>query len=84
MEARVPRLRLVTCGIRLYGARMRVISKRPIREFRARHPESQAAMTNWYRRLNACAAESFSSLRQSFPSADYIDGFVIFDVGGNN
>ncbi|WP_295622829.1 type II toxin-antitoxin system HigB family toxin [uncultured Lamprocystis sp.] len=35
--------------------------------------------------LEACqlAAESFPELRQSFCSADHVDGFKVFDVGGN-
>ncbi|WP_058554669.1 type II toxin-antitoxin system HigB family toxin [Thiohalocapsa sp. ML1] len=62
---------------------MRVISKRPIREFWTRHPEAQPALQDWYRRLSQCAATSFPELRQTFGSADYVDGYVIFDVGGN-
>ncbi|MBI4985451.1 MAG: type II toxin-antitoxin system HigB family toxin, partial [Rhodocyclales bacterium] len=28
-------------------------------------------------------ASSFPSLRQTFGAADYVDGYTIFDVGGN-
>jgi len=33
--------------------------------------------------LHASSA-SFAELRQTFSSADYVDGFTIFDVGGNS
>lgn len=62
---------------------MRVISKRPLREFWTRHPEAKPALQEWFRRLSNCSAASFPELRQTFGSADYVDGFVIFDVGGN-
>ena len=28
-------------------------------------------------------AQSFPALRETFGSADYVDGFTLFDVGGN-
>lgn len=62
---------------------MRVILKKPIREFWGRHPESRPALDEWFRKVGQLAAESFPELRQSFRSADYVDGFTVFDVGGN-
>ncbi|WP_295581015.1 type II toxin-antitoxin system HigB family toxin [uncultured Lamprocystis sp.] len=62
---------------------MRVISKKPIREFWELHPESRPALDEWFRKVDQLAAESFPELRQSFRSADYVDGFTVFDVGGN-
>ena len=61
---------------------MRVISKRPIRELWTRHPEARPALQDGSLRLGQCSAASFPELRQTFGSADYVDGFVIFDVGG--
>lgn len=62
---------------------MRVISKKPIREFWEHRPESRPALDEWFRKVGQLAAESFPELRQSFRSADYVDGFTVFDVGGN-
>jgi mRNA interferase HigB len=62
---------------------MRVISKRPLREFWERHPESRPVLEEWLKRANRVMATSFPELRQTFGSADYVDGFTIFDVGGN-
>ena len=62
---------------------MRLISKKPLRTFWERHPESRSVLEDWYRKVYALEAVSFSQLRGQFGTADYVDGFTIFDVGGN-
>ncbi|MBK5967474.1 mRNA interferase HigB [Thiorhodovibrio litoralis] len=62
---------------------MRVISKKPLRDFWQRHPEARPALEDWFRKASAVQAHSFAQLRETFGSADYVDGFTIFDVGGN-
>ena len=62
---------------------MRVIAKKPLREFWERHPESKTMLEEWFRKAGQTEASSFHVLRQTFGSADYVDGFTIFDVGGN-
>jgi mRNA interferase HigB len=62
---------------------VRIISKRPLREFWQRHPESQTVINEWFRKASQTTAISFPSLRETFGSADYVDGYTLFDVGGN-
>lgn len=62
---------------------MRIISKKPLREFWERHPESKPLIEEWFKKISNCQAASFPVLRQTFGTADYVDGFTIFDVGGN-
>ncbi len=62
---------------------MRVISKRLIREFWERRPESKPALEEWFYKVRQVAATSFPELRRTFSSADYVDGYTLFDVGGN-
>jgi len=40
-------------------------------------------LEDWFRKVSQTKASSFPTLRQTFGSADYVDGFTIFDVGGN-
>ncbi len=40
-------------------------------------------LEEWFRKASELSASSFASLRQTFGSADYVDGFTLFDVGGN-
>jgi mRNA interferase HigB len=62
---------------------MRVISKKPIREFWQCHPESKSALEEWFHKVSQLSAKSFVELRNTFNSADYVDGYTVFDVGGN-
>lgn len=40
-------------------------------------------MDDWFKKASQCQADSFPALRQTFNTADYVDGFTLFDVGGN-
>ncbi len=40
-------------------------------------------LEDWYRNASRLHAGSFPELRMSFGSADYVDGYTIFNVGGN-
>ena len=62
---------------------MRVISKRPLREFWERHPESRPMLEEWFHKASELAATSFPALRDTFAAADYVDGMTVFNVGGN-
>lgn len=62
---------------------MRIISKKPIREFWQCHPESKSALEEWFHKVSQLSAKSFVELRNTFNSADYVEGYTVFDVGGN-
>lgn len=51
---------------------MRVISKKPIRDFWERHPESKSALEEWFRKASQLEASSFPDLLWTFGSADYV------------
>lgn len=63
---------------------MRVISRRPLREFAAKHPPAKAPLDAWY--AEACQANwaSFADVKARYGSADVVAGNrVIFNIGGN-
>ncbi len=62
---------------------MHIITRKRIQEFVAKYPDSQSALDNWYGIVKNAEYTSFSELREHFRSADYVDGFVIFNIGGN-
>ena len=41
-------------------------------------------MEAWYRLVKASSFSSFSEVRKTFNSADYVPPHVVFDLGGNN
>lgn len=40
-------------------------------------------LEDWFRKASQTEASSFPAFRQTFGIADYVDGFTIFDIGGN-
>jgi mRNA interferase HigB len=63
---------------------MRIISKKPLREFWAIHREAESPLNHWFRIVSKTSFESFADLRKTFPSADWVKGLVVFNIGGNN
>ena len=62
---------------------MHVISKKALREFWERYPDSQMPLRRWFKLVTKNSFRSFNELRGVFPSADLVDGLVVFNIGGN-
>ena len=62
---------------------MHIISRKALRDFWEKHPDSQAPLTRWFRVVKAGQFGSFPELRAVFPSADKVGKWVIFNIGGN-
>jgi mRNA interferase HigB len=63
-----------------------IISRRKIREFIKSHPEhrkSSAALYGWYSIAKKSVWRTFSDVRRTYPNADKVGKFVVFNVGGN-
>ena len=63
---------------------MHIISKKALREFWERHPDSASPLVRWFKIMDRQAFRSFAELRATFPSADRVDNLIVFDIGGNN
>lgn len=62
---------------------MHIITRKRIQEFVVKYPDSQSSFENWYRIVKETEYNAFSELKQHFRSADYVDGFVVFNISGN-
>ena len=62
---------------------MHVISKKKLREFWGVHAKAKSPLETWYQVAKHAAWESFADLRKTFPTADRVGRFVVFDIGGN-
>ncbi len=62
---------------------MRVISRRPLRDFWEIHPQAKAPLSAWFRVMELSRFADFNAIRATFAAADYVAPFTIFDVGGN-
>lgn len=62
---------------------MHVISRKALRQFWERHPDSEGALTRWFRIMERCDFIDFGALGAAFPSADKVGDFIVFNIGGN-
>src|ERR1044071_4139507 len=63
--------------------RMHVISRRALREFWELYPPAKGPLSVWYRVMRSAAYADFNAIRRTFPAADYVAPFTVFDIGGN-
>jgi mRNA interferase HigB len=61
---------------------MRIISKRPLREFWQNHPDAEEPLLAWYQHVSRADWGSFARLRESYPSADRVGRLIVFNIGG--
>ncbi len=62
---------------------MHIITRRRVQDFSKKYPDSYSSLENWYRIVKRTEYNNFSELKQHFRSADYVDGFVVFNISGN-
>ena len=62
---------------------MHVISKKTLREFWAKYPDSQTPLTRWFKLITKSSFGNFIELRAVFPSMDFVDDLIVFNIGGN-
>lgn len=62
---------------------MHIISYKRIKEFVDKYPDSQTSLENWYRIVKQTDYDSFSQVKQHFSTADYVERFIVFNIGGN-
>ena len=62
---------------------MHIISRKVLREFWEKHPDSKGSLSRWFKAVKNSDFSTFNDLRSAFPSADKIGDLVVFDIGGN-
>jgi mRNA interferase HigB len=62
---------------------MHVIAKPALTQFWMRHPDAESSLRTWFRIMKKETFVDFASLRAMFASADYVDGLIVFNIGGN-
>lgn len=63
---------------------VRVISKRKIREYSERNAQAKLPLAEWYGKMKECDANNLTELRNTFNSVDPVNGYTVFNIGGNN
>jgi mRNA interferase HigB len=62
---------------------MHVIFQTALEGFWNVHPDAQAPLRVWYKRVEKTNFTNLVELQQVFPSADLVGNFVVFNIGGN-
>jgi mRNA interferase HigB len=64
-------------------ATMRVVSRKKLRDFASRHADAEGPLDIWYRIARSAAWASMADVRATFPHADYVDPYTVFNIKGN-
>ena len=62
---------------------MHVISRKALRMFWERHPDSEQPLRRWHTLVATTDFGSVAELRETFPAADIVDDLTVFNIGGN-
>ena len=62
---------------------MHVISRKALRAFWAQYPDSEKPLSRWFKIMRQTQFRSFAALRNTFPLADKVGEFVVFNIAGN-
>jgi mRNA interferase HigB len=63
---------------------MHVISQKRLRIFWQEYGQAEAALRAWYRVVRTARWMRFMDVRATYPHADLVGKFIVFNVGGNN
>jgi len=66
-----------------YPREVHIITRKRLMEFARAHPDARASLTHWFAIVRKTDYASFAGLRTTFPSADQVGRFTVFNIGGN-
>jgi mRNA interferase HigB len=62
---------------------MHVISRKALRLFWEQYPDSKTSLNRWFQIVRRTTFKDLASLRRTFPTADLVDRFTVFNIAGN-
>jgi len=62
---------------------MHVITRKRLNEFAEKHPDAKPSLAHWYMVMRKKRFPNFVQLRETFPHADQVGKFTVFNIGGN-
>lgn len=62
---------------------MHVISRKKLVDFWTLHPEAEAPLRVWFRRVQHAEITTFGDLRAMFSTADQVGRLTVINIGGN-
>jgi len=62
---------------------VRVISRKALRQFADAHKDAETPLDDWYRTAKRLRWTSLVDVRKTYPHADAVGEFTVFNIGGN-
>lgn len=62
---------------------MRVISLDKLVEFSKIHPDAESSLDSWRQIAEEAEWKHIIEVRQVYPHADFVEGYTVFNIGGN-
>jgi len=62
---------------------MHVITRKRLNEFARKHPDAKPSLAHWYAIMRKRRFSNLAQLRDTFPHADQVGRFIVFNIGGN-
>ena len=62
---------------------MHVISRKALREFANEHKDAETPLDDWYRIAVRLRWSNLVDVRKTYPHADAVGEYTIFNIGGN-
>ena len=62
---------------------MHIISKKALREFWEKYPDSQTSLVRWFKLIGKQELKHFAELRALYPRADQVGNLIVFNISGN-
>lgn len=66
-----------------YPCCMHVISRKTLRQFWEQHPDGESVLIRWFTIMQRHNFASFEVLQATFPTADTVEDFIVFNIAGN-
>lgn len=63
---------------------MDIATRKRLEEFKQAHPDAASSLDTWYEVVHLARWMNFVQLRQTYRSADYVDGWTVFNIKGNH
>lgn len=60
-----------------------VIARKALRQFWEQHPDGESALARWFAIMQRHDFADLTALRATFPTADSVGNFIVFNIGGN-
>ena len=62
---------------------MNVLAPRTLAAFWAMYPDAEQPLRDWPRQVQRRDYAHFADVKTDFGSADWVAGYIVFDIGGN-